>query len=169
MKLPSYEWMQQNPPTEDEATLALNHATAGKLRRSIPVQADDDDVVLERLLLDWKRLRAPGEDGYRCPACAEGIVLATCDRCHETWIGERAAKALDSRASAAPPPPREGEDTCECGHGALWHLSGRCRKHLTISTGVYGPCGCDSFRARAAPRGEGTPASRSPHAERREP
>lgn len=71
MKLPGYEWMKENPPTEDEATLALNHATAGKLRRSIPVQTDDDDVVLERMLMDWKRLRALASEedaGARAPS-----------------------------------------------------------------------------------------------------
>ncbi len=59
MKLPSLEWIDVNPPTVEEAQTAIDRVTEGKVRRCIPCQTDDDDIVLARLLADWKRLRSP--------------------------------------------------------------------------------------------------------------
>jgi hypothetical protein len=56
MRTPTMEELLRTP-TPEAADAAMRNVAAGKVRRCIPAQVDDDDVVLSAVVEDWKRLR----------------------------------------------------------------------------------------------------------------
>lgn len=104
MKTPTAEQLRAALPTDDQVDDIVSRISSGKIRRCIPVQVDDDDVLIANVLEDWKRLRAQLEEARREARAVmvdAGETLPESIRRIAEYIRRREQERDDARADVA--------------------------------------------------------------------